>query len=235
MENLPIFSILIINNNTPKEYKFLEQSVESALNQDYPAKGIVIIDNNTNDGSLDRLKEYGGEYVVDNDTEKAEYGTYKLKNNKMIGLIKLKSIQNQDELYKIGIDSTWNQTHIYSFLDSFTHYSNHNILSKVSLSFIYYTTYIGIAFTDYTKYDCQNNIRTHKLNFIHNYPFISKAAINTVGVNLPYVEIVKKMCSSSIIEHIPENFIIENTNWQSKLHDARWQKIKNKHYNEKQP
>ena len=50
-----LVSIIIINFNNKK---FLDRSVKSVLNQSYPYKEIIIVDDNSNDGSIEFLKKY---------------------------------------------------------------------------------------------------------------------------------------------------------------------------------
>ena len=51
----PIASIIIVNYNNAK---YLNKSVNSALNQNYKSKEIIVIDDNSSDNSIKILQTY---------------------------------------------------------------------------------------------------------------------------------------------------------------------------------
>lgn len=56
MTNVPFFSIITITLNSEK---YLSETIESVLTQEYPLKEHIIIDGGSTDGTLDIIKSYG--------------------------------------------------------------------------------------------------------------------------------------------------------------------------------
>lgn len=56
MTNAPIFSIITITLNSEK---YLSETIESVLQQDYPRKELLVIDGGSKDGTIDIIKSYG--------------------------------------------------------------------------------------------------------------------------------------------------------------------------------
>ena len=68
-----LVSIIIINFNNKK---FLDRSVKSVLNQSYPYKEIIIVDDNSNDGSIEFLKKYKKKCKIIINKKKTLFGSY---------------------------------------------------------------------------------------------------------------------------------------------------------------
>ena len=54
MREFPIVTISLINYNGKK---FVFQAIESAVNQDYPNLEIIVIDNNSTDGTREEIEK----------------------------------------------------------------------------------------------------------------------------------------------------------------------------------
>ena len=57
----PIASIIIVNYNNAK---YLNKSVNSALNQNYKSKEIIVIDDNSSDNSIKILQTYKKKFLL---------------------------------------------------------------------------------------------------------------------------------------------------------------------------
>lgn len=68
-----LVSIIIVNFNNKK---FLDRSVKSVLNQTYPAKEVIIVDDNSNDGSIELLKKYKKKCNIVINKKKTLYGSF---------------------------------------------------------------------------------------------------------------------------------------------------------------
>src|SRR5437867_12903191 len=53
---LPLVSVVLCVHN---ERKYLDDAVRSVLQQTYPAVELILVDNGSTDGSIEKLREYG--------------------------------------------------------------------------------------------------------------------------------------------------------------------------------
>jgi len=65
--NEPIASVLIANYNNSK---YIDQCLESVINQNYKKIEIVVVDDNSSDNSLEVLSKYSGQIKLIKKTKK---------------------------------------------------------------------------------------------------------------------------------------------------------------------
>ena len=83
----PIASIIIVNYNNAK---YLNKSVNSALNQNYKSKEIIVIDDNSSDNSIKILQTYKKKIFIIKKKKKFKYGSYNQIQSYFKGFLKSK-------------------------------------------------------------------------------------------------------------------------------------------------
>tara|TARA_B100000941_G_C28490574_1_gene547694 strand:+ start:111 stop:905 length:795 start_codon:yes stop_codon:yes gene_type:complete len=68
-----LVSVIIINYNNKK---FLKRSIESVLNQTYTKIELIVVDNNSNDGSLEIIKNYKKKIRFISNKRRVNHGSY---------------------------------------------------------------------------------------------------------------------------------------------------------------
>ena len=66
-------SIIIVNYNNAK---YLKKSVDSALGQNYTPKEVIVVDDKSNDNSLEILKSYKNKIKYFVNKKKTKFGSY---------------------------------------------------------------------------------------------------------------------------------------------------------------
>ena len=71
-------SIIIVNYNNAK---YLKKSVDSALGQNYTPKEVIVVDDKSNDNSLEILKSYKNKIKYFVNKKKTKFGSYNQINS----------------------------------------------------------------------------------------------------------------------------------------------------------
>ena len=112
--NLPLISIItvVLNNK-----KFLQQSINSVLNQSYKNYELIIIDGKSNDGTLDILKK--NDSKIDFWISEKDKGIYDAMNKGMkLSRGSIISILNSDDIfYKHTLKIATNYFNRYQYID----------------------------------------------------------------------------------------------------------------------
>jgi len=97
----PIATIIIVNYNNAK---YLEKSLNSAINQTYKNKEIIVIDDISTDISLQILKKYKKKIRYYVNTKKTKYGSYNQIESYYKGILKSKGkylfLLDSDDFFK---------------------------------------------------------------------------------------------------------------------------------------
>ena len=80
-------SIIIINFNNAK---YLKKSINSALNQSYKEKEVIVIDDKSNDSSIQILKNYKNKIKFFVNSKKTKYGSFNQMNSLYTGYLNSK-------------------------------------------------------------------------------------------------------------------------------------------------
>ena len=78
-------SIIIVNYNNAK---YLKKSVDSALGQNYTPKEVIVVDDKSNDNSLEILKSYKNKIKYFVNKKKTKFGSYNQIYNFYLGFKK---------------------------------------------------------------------------------------------------------------------------------------------------
>ncbi len=81
-EKLPFISIVMINYNG---LKYLKRTITPVLNLDYPCYELILVDNNSNDGSAEYIKQFKKIRLIQNNVEKSKNKGLNLAINEAIG------------------------------------------------------------------------------------------------------------------------------------------------------
>jgi len=96
-------SIIIVNYNNAK---YLKKSLNSALNQSYNFKEIIVVDDISNDNSIEILKKYKKKIKYYVNKKKTKFGSYNQINSYYEGFLKSKGkyifFLDIDDMYKMN-------------------------------------------------------------------------------------------------------------------------------------
>ncbi len=173
--SIPNVAIVIANYNTAH---FVTDAIESALTQDYPAKGIFIVDDCSSDESLKIIKDFlykNGPVgiVMDSGPLMEENEHYVLQEfylkNCRAYLFALKRNVGRGQVRNFPI--AWalnNGYHLIQILDSDDIMMENKVstLVKVMLND---PQHIGIVYADYFIYNVDNNVTTYESKESYDY------------------------------------------------------------------
>lgn len=242
---------LIANHNYGH---YLASSIQSAINQTYPHQCICVIDDKSDDNSIDIAKEN-----LFNKEPKVEFyqnikiNTLLVDNRKHV-LIELPSKVGPSEARNIGISATLEETEIYAILDA----DDEMLPNKLSeLSPYFKFPEIGIVYADYNIYNVLtgktrteykepfNLLRLHQECIIHSGSLIAKhALLQTRDQNGFYDRSMRtcedydlwiRICRHYIAYHVPK--VLTMVRWQpqnstdtvsKEIWNKNWQRIRDK-------
>lgn len=141
---LPIVTVVIPNHNYGH---WIKDAVDSVILQDYPAKRIVIVDDNSKDSSVKTIRElYTGETIAVNENtisghiDKTPLTTCILRQDGNKGF-------GPSLARNVGIKLAFHNTHIFMFLDADDYWLQGKI-SKSVAKIIESPDKIGVVYTD---------------------------------------------------------------------------------------
>ena len=127
-----LVSIIIINFNNKK---FLDRSVKSVLNQSYPSKEIIIVDDNSNDGSIEFLKKYKKRCKIIINKKKTLFGSY----NQINCISKAIKIAKGKLIFFLDSDDFFSSNKILFIKKKFDNHTNCKVLFDKSI--LYFNKY----------------------------------------------------------------------------------------------
>ena len=237
---LPKVTILIANYN---DEEYIDNAIESAVNQDYPGSMTVCI---VDDGSKDDSWEIISSYFDDKD------GDVLTKNNSgrfgQTNLVAIKNVNSgPSEARNVGIEYTLEDTDIYAILDSDDEMYENKISSCVTV-FEQGNGLVGVVYGDYDTLHVESGkiIREFKEPYsrkrlvqeciVHSGSLISKEALLSVKEDTGFYDKTMRTCEDYdlwmrisekyIIAHVPKSltkvrvtgdnssFIVNQDIWQ---------------------
>ncbi len=221
----PIVSIIIPNYNYGR---WIEDAIDSVVNDDYSNKRIVVVDDGSNDGSAKKV------YDLLSDPKSCESsgilgikGKYKNSDIEVI-LIACNENRGPSAARNVGIKFCWENTDIYSFLDSDDMHINGK-LKETLTALINGWGSIGAVYCDYINFDYENNInyQQHKEYFcserileeciMPSNSLVPKYVFEKIGLFDETMRVAEdwdmwiKMSKHFIGYHIPKNLSIIRT------------------------
>ena len=195
---LPKVTILIANYN---DEEYIDNAIESAVNQDYPGSMTVCI---VDDGSKDDSWEIISSYFDDKD------GDVLTKNNSgrfgQTNLVAIKNVNSgPSEARNIGIEYTLEDTDIYAILDSDDEMYENKISSCVTV-FEQGNGLVGVVYGDYDTLHVESGkiIREFKEPYsrkrlvqeciVHSGSLISKEALLSVKEETGFYDKTMRTC-----------------------------------------
>jgi glycosyltransferase involved in cell wall biosynthesis len=245
-ERIPTVTVVIPNHNYGH---WLEQAVDSVIDQDYPNKQIIIVDDNSKD-----------------DSDKRIVGLYD-KDAMILGDVATRGFRRKHQLYSIllkqegdkgfgpsfarnaGIKSTWKQTHIFMFLDA-DDYWLQGKMSKSVQKILEQPERIGVVYTDNYGLNVANGQITREYResydrnkllrncIVHSGSAVTRLALEVSGVYDTTMRTAEdwdlwiRISKSFMFHHIPEPLVVarhgsyNSTNSiGSEVWQKNWQKI----------
>lgn len=250
----PIVSIVIPNYNYGK---WIEDAIDSVVDDDYSNKRIIVVDDGSTDGSAKKV------YNLLSDAKGSESsgisgitGKYK-ETNVETTLIACNQSKGPSAARNIGIKFYWENTDVYSFLDSDDMHINGKLKESLSALIVGWGS-IGAVYCDYTNFDYENNIsfKQHKLAFcsekileeciMPSCNLVPKYVFEKIGFFDETMRVAEdwdlwiRMSKHFIAYHIPKNLSIirtgsyNSTNTVSEeVWSKNWQRILEKIKNDK--
>ena len=117
----PIASIIIVNYNNAK---YLNKSVNSALNQNYKSKEIIVIDDNSSDNSIKILQTYKKKIFIIKKKKKFKYGSYNQIQSYFKGFLKSKGRY----IFFLDSDDYFKKNKIKNVIDHFEKNKKINVI-----------------------------------------------------------------------------------------------------------
>jgi cellulose synthase/poly-beta-1,6-N-acetylglucosamine synthase-like glycosyltransferase len=203
---LPLASIIITNTKLGNN-KYLQQSLDSVLAQDYVNKNVVVTSNDDSDKLiLDRLTET----IIDRDDDNNLIVKGKIDKIN-VALIKFKKAITVEEMRNVGVAAISNIAHIFGLLDANSYYKETGLVSEAVVQFLQFPVTVGIVQSDYLEYDEKLKVYRHYFKQPCGSLFISKPALEFVA-NTKYDDIIRAVGSKFIISYLPITGIVKYTN-----------------------
>jgi glycosyltransferase involved in cell wall biosynthesis len=232
----PIVGILIPNYN---HAKYIEMALKSVVQQDYPNKLIIIIDDCSTDNSVEKIQSMilNKKEIVDIDGNKIYVGNIFYRTNPEysnldgtltpIILISLQKNAKQANARNIGISTTYNICGYYCQLDADDEYLPGKLSECMNIALTDKEN-IGIVYSDVIIHNQLNGIKTHEFRepyswerllqecIISNTMLINKKVFQAVGLydkDISPVEdwdIQIRICEQFMAVHIPKPLSIYN-------------------------
>tara|TARA_B100001559_G_scaffold249219_1_gene212554 strand:- start:2408 stop:2845 length:438 start_codon:yes stop_codon:yes gene_type:complete len=114
-------SIIIVNFNNAK---LLNDSINSALNQSYKYKEVIVVDDLSTDNSLQVLKKFKKKIKIILNKKKTSYGSYNQINSYYLGFKKSKG----DYIFFLDSDDYYNKNKLSEIIKEFNLIDNLKII-----------------------------------------------------------------------------------------------------------
>lgn len=220
---LPMVTILIANYNYGK---YLDHAINSALNQTYPKKGIVIVDDCSQDNSWQLIhdKLFKDNKFEEGENEVCDYKIMRMPSNVpnvlvTIFAIRLKNNSGPSEARNVGISMTKEATDIYAILDADDELHPEKL--TICVACLLQSEQIGVVYADYDILDegTGNILREYKEPFshkrllqeciVHSGALIKVTALDAVRDNFGWYDREMRTCEDyDLWMRISEKFMI---------------------------
>jgi alpha-1,3-rhamnosyltransferase len=211
--------------------KYLHQSLKSIIEQDYPNKLIIIVDDKSTDDSLEvaksfinirqELKDKSGNDIWVGNIIPDQIFDGVINDDIQVVLIGLQNNAKQANARNMGISTTWNYCNYYCQLDADDEYLPGK-LSKSMAIMLQDPDNIGLVYSDAIIKNSLNGITTHEFRenysydsllrecIISNTPLINKKVLADVGLYDKEISLIEdydlwlRICEKYMAIHIPE-------------------------------
>ena len=205
---------------------YVESAIDSVVQQDYPAKQVVVVDDASTDGSWQAILRYIDK--VDEGLVPAKEGNMKVLCSIVKGVpiyaMRFRKGRGPSAARNAGMKISMHNTHVFGFLDSDDEYLPGKI-SKSMAVFLQDPVRIGAVYSDYNTIHTKKNItirefkepfdraRLHQECIVNNNTLVSKQAIKECGM---YDEALRtcedydlwlRVSDKFMIMHIPEALV----------------------------
>jgi glycosyltransferase involved in cell wall biosynthesis len=240
---LPAVTVIIPNHNY---VDYVAYAINSVVNQDYPNRKIMVIDDNSKDGSFERVKNLIDnpkpfQIIRDGITLDGFYGYIDGIPLTLLGAGPLGGGPSQSR--NLGVLTTAKQTDIYGFLDADDEYLPGKI-SKSVYKICENPSLIGMVYSDYFVDNKLSNLITREFKepfsrsrlmqecIINNDSLVSKLALSEVGLydismnTCEDYDLWVRLTEKFLAVHIPECLVKINVtkyNSTDSVAKAKWQ------------
>jgi len=216
--------------------KWINQAIDSMMNQTRPPDLIVVVDDGSTDKSFEKVLERI--YKPKNDKEKIEGKI--LHTNQRIILTKLGQNYGPSISRNVAMKFTWNETDLFAFLDSDDLYEN----TKIEKSMNQFDEGTGAVYSDFTTWNEETGLKIKQFKpaftrnlllqecIVNNDSLVAKKALEICGL---YWEVIRscedydlwlRISEKFIIKHIPEQLVtirIGNHSQSTQQSKQRWE------------
>ena len=186
--NAPRCTVIVPNYNNSN---FIKSAISSITSQKYPNKQIIVVDDASQDDSVDTLLRYLDGYDKQNNLDN-EGDLYIGKiHNIPIGIVKLYKNGGPSRARNIGIKLAWDATQIYANLDSDDYWIDGK-MEKCIEPFVKFPGIVGAVYTDYCSMNTKSGLKIQEYKepfsreriqercIVHSGAFFSKEALGLV-------------------------------------------------------
>lgn len=248
-EKLPLVTIVIPNHNYQH---WVEDAMMSVIEQDYPAKQLVVVDDGSTDGSwmaiarLMDMVEEARKPIKDRQQVKVMTN---MVNGVPVYAAKIGRAGGPSAARNAGMKILWDNTHIFGFLDADDTYLPGKISKSVS-EFLKDPSRIGAVYSDYITHhiDKDLEIREYKEPYdfnrlqreciVNNDSLVSKGALSVVGMYDEEMRVCEdydlwmRVGEQYMITHIPEALVKirvsghnSSTTVDKETWEANWRRV----------
>lgn len=246
--NPPNVTIVLANHNYDK---YIKGAIKSALEQDYPAIRLVIIDDCSTDDSWSTIHNF---VFKDKPHKKDTNEFFDTKScsisrggfNCEITAYRLKSQVGPSEARNLAIHNFLNVTDFYAILDADDEYYRNKVSELVNTAL--HSPNIGVVYSDYDilNVDTGNTVREYKYPFslkrlqeeciVHSGALVSKVAIQSVVEQTGYYDnrlrcaedydLWLRIAEKFVIVHVPKSLSLVRTHSENSTNSVKqeiWQ------------
>ncbi len=117
----PVASIIIVNYNNAK---YLNKSINSALDQTYKSKEIIVIDDNSSDNSIQILQKFKKKIIIIKKKKKLKYGSFNQIQSYYKGFLKSKGRY----IFFLDSDDYFKKNKVKNIIDHFEKNKKINVI-----------------------------------------------------------------------------------------------------------
>lgn len=156
LEELPMVTVLIANHNYEE---FLPSAIDSAVKQNYPKLGIVLVDDGSTDDSWNTIHQHVFKHIP-HEKKDANGMLYKtgVVNGRPICAIKLPENVGPSQARNFGIDACISHTDAFMVLDVDDVMYPHKVTRMVGC--MMQSPEIGVVYADYDMINTETNVKT---------------------------------------------------------------------------
>lgn len=249
-QQLPVCTVITSCYNYGR---WMDTAIQSVIDQDYPSKQMVIVDDASTDNSYQLIQDYlvkVGTSLIEQPKFK-DYTVHKTQTGPPIYLLHTDTNRERSISRNVAIEFSFQNTHIFSFLDADDYFKPER-LSKCIIKMIQHPDKIGVVYTDNIAYNVEGDYYTREIrepfshrilqhNMVHSSAvLISRPVLEKIGLFGPEItgpedfDLVCRAMKHFMIVHIPEALIVtrthkmNSTNTLGRKWQEGWQRIAKK-------